>query len=147
MNVDLTDPIFSEEEAVRKHFEVRRWPDGPTCPHCGVVGETTEMKGKTTSPGLWKCRAKECRGPFTVTVGTIYERSHIPPHKWLAATQLMMSSKKGMSALQMSRELFLNPQARDHGDVSPCFTPALEPLSRRVRFSVQRPPGPQGQRP
>ena len=67
------------------------------------------MKGKTTRAGLYKCRA--CREPFTVTMGTIYERSHIPLHKWLAATQLMMSSKKGMSALQVHRLLGITPRS------------------------------------
>ncbi len=100
---DLTNPIFSNEEAARKHFEALRWPDGPVCPHCGVVGEATELKGKSTRPGLYKCRP--CQKPFTATMGTLYERSHIPLHKWLLATHLMTASKKGMSAHQLYRML------------------------------------------
>ena len=102
---DFSNPIFHDETKAREWLEARLWPQGPVCPHCGVVNQATLMKGKTTRAGLYKCRA--CREPFTVTMGTIYERSHIPLHKWLAATQLMMSSKKGMSALQMSRMLKL----------------------------------------
>jgi transposase-like protein len=103
MAVDLTDPIFHDEEAARRHFEADRWPDGPICPHCGVVGNATELKGKSTRPGVYKC--KDCRKPFTATIGTLYERSHIPLHKWLLATHLLCASKKGMSAHQLWRQL------------------------------------------
>jgi transposase-like protein len=103
MTCDLTDEVFTDEDAARAHFEKLRWPDGPVCFHCGVVGEATELKGKTTRPGLYKCRA--CRKPFTATMGTLYEKSHIPLHKWLLATHLMVSSKKGMSAHQLFRML------------------------------------------
>jgi transposase-like protein len=103
MTVNLTDPIFNDEEAARKHFEALRWPDGPVCPHCGIVGDATELRGKSTRPGVYKCKA--CRKPFTATIGTVYERSHIPMHKWLLATHLMCSSKKGISAHQLFRSL------------------------------------------
>jgi transposase-like protein len=100
---DLTSPIFNDEEAARRHFEALRWPDGPVCPHCGSVGNATELKGKSTRPGVYKC--KGCEKPFTATIGTAYERSHIPPHKWLLATHLMCASKKGISAHQLWRML------------------------------------------
>lgn len=103
MIVDLTDPIFHDEDAARRHFEATRWPEGPICPHCGVVGNATEMKGKSTRPGVYKC--KDCRKQFTAIVGTLYERSHIPIHKWLLATRLLCASKKGMSAHQLWRQL------------------------------------------
>jgi transposase-like protein len=103
MNVDLTDPTFNNEEAARKHFEASRWPNGPICPHCGVVDEATELKGKSTRPGVYNCRA--CDTPFTATIGTIFERSHIPMHKWLLAIHLMSASKKGISAHQLWRML------------------------------------------
>jgi transposase-like protein len=103
MTVNLTDPIFNDEEAARAHFERLRWPNGPVCPHCGVIGDATELRGKSTRPGVYKCKA--CRKPFTATIGTLYERSHIPLHKWLLATSLMCSSKKGMSAHQLWRML------------------------------------------
>lgn len=99
----LTDKIFHDEDAARAHFEAIRWPDGRTCPHCGTVNNSTLLKGKSTRPGLYKC--KGCRKPFTATMGTIYERSHIPLHKWLLATHLMVSSKKGISSLQLHRNL------------------------------------------
>ena len=99
----LSDPIFHDEDAARAHFEALRWPDGAVCPHCGVVGEATELKGKSHRKGLYKCRA--CSEPFTATMGTVYERSHIPLHKWLLGTHLMCSSKKGISAAQLHREL------------------------------------------
>lgn len=100
---NLTNPIFNDEDAARAHFEKLRWPDGAVCPHCGSVDNSAELKGKSTRPGLWKCR--DCRKPFTATIGTLYERSHIPLHKWLLATHLMCASKKGMSAHQLFRML------------------------------------------
>jgi transposase-like protein len=103
MTVNLTDPIFNDEEAARRHFEALRWPDGPECPHCGVIGEATELKGKSTRAGVYKCRS--CQKPFTAMIGTVYERSHIPLHKWLLATHLLCASKKGISAHQLWRML------------------------------------------
>jgi transposase-like protein len=103
MTCDLTDKIFTDETAARVHLEQLRWPSGPICPHCGTSDEATELKGKSTRPGLYKCRA--CQKPFTATMGTLYERSHIPLHKWLLATHLMTASKKGMSAHQLWRML------------------------------------------
>src|SRR5437588_6107178 len=99
----LTNRIFHDEDTARRHFEALRWPDGPICPHCGAFNNATEMKGKSTRPGVYKC--KDCRKPFTATIGTLYERSHIPLHKWLLATRLVCSSKKGMSAHQLWRML------------------------------------------
>jgi transposase-like protein len=92
---------FDGEEVLA--CEAVRWPNGPECPHCGVVGEATEMKGKSTRPGVYKCRA--CRKQFSATVGTLFERSKIPLSKWLLATHLMTASKKGMSAHQLYRML------------------------------------------
>src|SRR5229473_7218210 len=103
MTCDLTDKIFTDENEARIHFEKLRWPDGPVCPHCGTVNEATELKGSSTRPGLYKCRA--CQKPFTATMGTLYERSHIPLNKWLLATHLMCASKKGISAHQLWRML------------------------------------------
>ncbi len=100
---DLTNPIFHDDDAAREWLEARIWANGRTCPHCGAVDQSTLMQGKSHRPGLYQCNA--CREPFTVTVGTLYERSHIPLHKWLAATHLLMASKKGMSAMQIHRML------------------------------------------
>ncbi|HVR90178.1 MAG TPA: IS1595 family transposase [Novosphingobium sp.] len=101
--MQLTDLIFHNEDAARRHFEAIRWADGRGCPHCGTVGNSTLMQGKTTRAGLYKC--KDCRKPFTATMGTVYERSHIPLHKWLLATHLMCASKKGIAAAQLHRML------------------------------------------
>lgn len=100
---DLTNPIYNDDEAARAHLEALRWPNGPVCSHCGVVDEATKLAGKSTRPGVWKCRA--CEKPFSVTVGTVFERSHIPLHKWVLATHLLSASKKGMSAHQLHRML------------------------------------------
>ncbi len=99
----LSQPMFNDPDAARKWLEARLWPQGPICPHCGTVDEATLMKGKTTRAGLYQCNA--CREPFTVTVGTLYERSKIGLHIWLKATSLLMASKKGMSKNQLSRML------------------------------------------
>jgi len=103
VSIDLTDPIFNDETAAWKHFEAIRWPNGPVCPHCGVINSAHLVIGKTARPGLYRCL--ECAKQFTATVGTLYERSHIPMHKWLLATHLLCASKKGMSALQLFRML------------------------------------------
>lgn len=102
---DLTNPIYHDEEKAREHFEQIRWPEGRVCPHCGSVDNSTLMQGETTRPGLYKC--KDCRKPFTATMGTVYESSKVPLHKWLLATHLMVSSKKGISAAQLQRNLGL----------------------------------------
>ncbi len=94
---------FTNETAARKHLEALLWPDGPVCPHCGVIAEATKLKGKSTRPGVYWCNA--CEKPFSVTVGTVFERSHIPLHKWLYASYLLASSKKGISSHQMHRML------------------------------------------
>ena len=97
--------IYSDETAAREHLESLQWPDGVTCPHCGNADKARikALQGKSTRPGVYKCN--ECRKPFSVTVGTVFERSHIPLHKWLYATHLMTSSKKGISAHQLHRTL------------------------------------------
>ncbi len=102
-DADLTNPIFTDEEAARAHYEAIRWPNGPVCPHCGAIDSATQLKGKSTRAGVYKCR--ECEKPFSATVGTVFERSHIPLNKWLLAMHLLCSSKKGMSAHQLHRML------------------------------------------
>ena len=103
--VDLTNPIFTDLDAARAHFEAIRWPNGPYCPFCGVVDRVAALGGKSMGPGWYHC--KDCRKKFTAAVGTIYERSHIPLTKWFLATHLLCSSKKGMSSHQLSRMLGL----------------------------------------
>ncbi len=105
--LDITNPIYNNDDAARAHLESVLWPEGPTCPKCGVKGDRiTKLMGKSTRPGVYKC--KDCRKPFSVTVGTVMERSHVPLCKWVLAAQLMASSKKGMSAKQLERMLGTN---------------------------------------
>ena len=100
--LDITNPIYNDDDAARVHLETLLWPEGPICPRCGVNGDRiTKLMGKSTRPGVYKC--KDCRKPFSVTVGTVMERSHIRLAKWVLAAQLMASSKKGMSAKQLER--------------------------------------------
>ena len=99
--IDITSKRFKNADTARRHLERVRWPDGPICPHCGVIDNAHRLKGKTHRPGLWFCA--DCRKQFTVTVGTLFERSKIPLHKWLLATELMCASKKGISAHQLHR--------------------------------------------
>lgn len=100
--MDLTNPIFHDETAARAHLESIRWPDGPYCPHCGSFN-AHRMEGDAHRTGLFNCR--DCRRQFSVTVGSVFERSHVPLHKWVLATHLMAASKKGMSAHQLHRML------------------------------------------
>lgn len=111
--MNLTNKIYQNEEAARKHLEKIRWPDGVICPLCGGMDRVAPiaMRNKPTkanpepaeAKGYYHCR--DCRRKFTVRTASIYERSHIPLHKWVMATQLLCSSKKGMSAHQLHRML------------------------------------------
>ena len=92
---------FTNADAARKHLEALHWPDGPICPHCGVIDHASRTKGGRD--GLLYCGA--CRMQFTVTVGTVFERSKIPLNTWLFANHLLCSSKKGISLLQLARML------------------------------------------
>lgn len=103
--VDLTNPIFTDLDKARAHFEAIRWPKGAYCPYCGQTDSVKPLGGKSMGPGWFHC--KDCRRKFTAAVGTIYERSHIPMTKWLLATHLMCASKKGMSAHQLHRMIGL----------------------------------------
>jgi len=97
-------PHFQSPENARDWLESIRWPEGPVCSHCGVINHAY----KTKKPGWYRCAEKECRKDFTVTTGTVMERSHIPLNKWLMAFYLLNASKKGMSAHQVHRALNLD---------------------------------------
>jgi transposase-like protein len=97
--MNITNPIFHDEAKATAHLEANRWPNGVTCPHCGS-DRVRKMEGATQA-GMFLCN--DCRDKFTVRTGSVMERSHVPLHKWLLATHIMAASKKGMSAMQMSR--------------------------------------------
>lgn len=107
MNLNDIAKSYHDEDSARGFLEKERWPNGEVgCPHCGLIGRAYRLmpkEGSKTRKGLWKCG--ECRKQFTVTVGTIFEDSHIPLHKWLMAIHLLCASKKGMSAHQLHRML------------------------------------------
>jgi transposase-like protein len=101
---NLTAPFFNDEDAARTYLEGQRWPEGPVCPHCGGSERIYPVKAKgKVRKGLYHCN--DCEKQFTVTVGTVFERSKVPLHKWLLATYLLCSSKKGISAKQIERTI------------------------------------------
>src|SRR5690242_6919589 len=100
---NLSAPHFHNEEAAYTYVEARVWPNGPVCPHCGGCERISKMGGKSTRIGAYKCY--QCRKPFTVKVGTVFEASHVPMRLWLQAMFLMCSSKKGISSNQLHRTL------------------------------------------
>jgi transposase-like protein len=99
----LSDKHFHDEKAAYQWVEARVWPNGPVCPHCGGFDRISKMGGKSTRIGAYKCY--QCRKPFTVKVGTVFESSHVPMRLWLQALFLLASSKKGISANQLARTL------------------------------------------
>jgi transposase-like protein len=108
MTLDLTDPIYSDEDKARTYFEAIRWPDGPVCPHCGnadagrIYAIAANPRRKVRA-GLRECQ--DCHGQFTVRTGGVMESSHIPLTKWAIAWRLLSGAKKGVSALQIQRTL------------------------------------------
>ena len=128
MTSALSAPHFHSEEAAYAYIEARIWPEGPTCPHCGGVERISKMQGKSTRLGLYKCY--QCRKPFTVKIGTIFESSHVALNIWLQAMYLIAGSKKGISSNQLHRTLgvtlktawFMSHRIREamrSGDLSP----------------------------
>lgn len=109
----MTSPRYINADAAREHLEALLWPEGPICPHCGSVEATRlpDQRGRPSKArpdgavrkGLVQCNA--CRSQFTVTVGSLFERSKVPLNKWLLATHLLVSSKKGISSHQLHRLL------------------------------------------
>ncbi|MEO9167205.1 MAG: IS1595 family transposase [Aestuariivirga sp.] len=129
----LSKPYFHNEAAAFEHVETVLWPQGPVCPHCGSVKKPYRLVGvrskasKKNPEGIERhglCKCSDCRGQFTVRMGTIFEESHIPLHKWLQALHLMCSSKKGISAHQMHRTLELTYKTAWF-------------LCHRIRFAMQ----------
>jgi transposase-like protein len=106
--MNLTDPRFQDAEKAREWLEEQRWPDGPHCTHCGSYS-VTGLQGRAHRPGVYQCN--DCREQFTVTTGSVMERSKIPLNKWLMAMHLLASSKKGYSAQQLHRTLGITYQS------------------------------------
>ncbi len=94
----LFQMMFPDQEAARNYLEGRRWPEGAVCPHCEEKERITPRKG-----GYYRCNA--CKKDFTVRTGTIFERSHVQLHKWLYAMYLLVTSRKGISSLQLGKEI------------------------------------------
>jgi transposase-like protein len=124
----LSDPHFHDEEKAFAYVEARVWPEGPVCPHCGGFERISKMQGKSTRMGLYKCY--QCRKPFTVRMGTLFESSKVALHVWLQAMYLIAGSKKGISSNQLARTLgltvktawFLSHRIREamrEGDLAP----------------------------
>ena len=129
---NLRLPIYHNDDAARAHLEQVLWPQGPVCPRCGVMEDRiTKLQGASTRPGVYKC--KDCRKPFSVTVGTVMERSHIPLCQWVLAAHFMASHKKGMSALQLQRDMGLGS-----------YESAWFLFHRLREASVDKTPGPLG---
>jgi transposase-like protein len=104
MTAELNKPHFQDADKARQHLEAIRWPNGAICPHCGSVSKDHyALQGKAHRPGLHKC--KDCREQFSVTVGTVFERSKVPLHLWMIAVHMICSSKKGCSSHQLQRTL------------------------------------------
>ena len=99
----MNQPQFQDEEKAREYLEALRWPNGAVCPHCGRIAHHYKLDGKAHRAGVHKC--SDCREQFTVTVGTVFEDSKVPLHKWLQACYMMSCSKKGVSSKQLERML------------------------------------------
>jgi transposase-like protein len=98
---DIQAKAFTENDVAREAIEALMWPHGPVCAHCGSMGKIGRVGGKSARPGLYYCG--DCKKQFTVTVGTIFERSKVPLSKWWFAIHLLAAGKKGMSAHQLHR--------------------------------------------
>ena len=105
MASNLSRKHFHDEDEAFAYVEARVWPEGPVCPHCGGRARISKMQGKSTRKGLYKCY--QCRKPFTVRMGTIFESSKVALHICLQAMYLVAGSKKGISSHQLARTLGL----------------------------------------
>lgn len=133
----LAAPHFQNDEAARELIEKVRWPEGPVCSHCGSINHAYAVKGRA---GLYRCAEPECRKDFTVTTGTVMERSKVPLHKWMAAFYLLNASKKGISAHQLHRTLGVTYQTawfmchRIREAMRPDDEPGTDPLGGRGKI-------------
>ncbi len=128
--MSIYEPRYTNETAARAHLEAIRWPDGPFCPHCGSY-KATRLEGSKHRAGLVQCNEPECRQQYTVTVGTVFERSKVPLFKWLLCNHLLVSSKKGISAHQIHRMLGVTYKTAWF-------------MCHRLRTAMDQPSGPMG---
>jgi transposase-like protein len=132
---------FSDEDKAREFLEKLRWPDGPVCPHCGELDNAYRLEPKPSKKnthvrkGVWKCAG--CREQFSVTVGTIFEDSHIPLSKWLLAYHLLCASKKGISAHQLHRMLKVTYRSAWFMAHRIRYTMSQEPLSSKLTGIIE----------
>jgi transposase-like protein len=138
----ITEARFLDADAAREYLEAKRWPDGAACPHCGVIGEATKLemqaeskKGTHARKGVWKCKA--CEKQFSVTIGTIFEDSHLPLNKWLHAFHLLCASKKGMSAHQLHRMLGITYKSAWFMAHRIRYAMSQEPLSSKLTGTIE----------
>ena len=136
MSNAFTAPHFQTPELAREWLEKTRWPEGPICSHCGTFNHAY----KTKKAGWYRCAEKECRKDFTVTTGTVMERSHIPLNKWLMGFYLMSASKKGVSAHQLHRALAVDYKSawfmchRIREAMRPDDEPGFDPLGGKGKI-------------
>jgi transposase-like protein len=141
LNLAALAQHFSDEDKAREFVEKLRWPDGPVCPKCGEVDSAYRLEPKPSKKdthvrkGVWKCR--RCREQFTVTVGTIFEDSHIPLSKWLLAYHLLCASKKGMSAHQLHRMLKVTYRSAWFMAHRIRYTMSQKPLSLKLQGTIE----------
>jgi transposase-like protein len=140
MEAALLKPHFQDPDEAREYLEAKRWPDGPVCPHCGIIDEATRLTPEEGAKsharrGLLNCRA--CSKQFSVTVGTVFEDSHIPLNKWLMAFHLLCASKKGMSAHQLHRMLGITYKSAWFMAHRIRYAMTQEPLSSKLTGVVE----------
>ena len=99
----INQPHFQDEDKAREYLEALRWSSGIICPHCGCVGEHYRLTSKSNRKGLLKCA--DCSKQFSVTVGTVFERSKIKLHIWLLSVHSVCAAKNGMSSMELHRIL------------------------------------------
>ena len=144
--MSISAPHFHDEAKAREFLEAKLWPSGPFCPHCGVIENCYKLESKPDSKnqlraGVYKCGG--CRKQFTVTVGTIFEDSHIPLNKWLLAVYLMCSSKKGIAALQLQRELWGEDETKKDRQGRPKIKGSYRTawfMAHRIRWAMTQAP-------
>ncbi|WP_024773038.1 transposase [Aquimarina macrocephali] len=128
----LDKPYFYDEAAAFSHLEGIMWPNGAVCPHCSAKDRIYELKGKSTRVGLKKCG--NCRKQFTVKIGTVFESSHVPLHKWLQAFYLMTSGKENISIHKLHQVLEVTYKTAWHMNerLSDVMRESIEEICKKI---------------